>query len=83
MPKCDQIIELHKTTPSIPALPKVPDLERYVSSFFSSGKRFLMAAYQLLHMFYEMPFEGREGHFDKHREWIKGKLGETHPIYLT
>jgi len=83
MPKCDQIIEAHKKHQAIPALPQVEGLERQVDHFLNRGKQFLMAAYQLLHIFYDMPFNDRNNaHFDKHREWIKHKFGDTNPIFL-
>ncbi len=84
MPKCDEIVEAHKNKSAIPAIPKVPDLTTHVSDFLINGKKFLVAAYKLLHLFYQMPMDGNnEAHFDKHRAWIKTKLGEGHPIYKT
>lgn len=81
MTKCDEIVEGHKKKPIIPAIPKIPDLETHVSGFLIDGKKFLVATYKLLHLFYQMPMDGRsEAHFDKHRAWIKVKLGEEHPI---
>ena len=84
MPKCDEIVEVNKNESAIPALPKVPDLETHVYDFLINGKKFLVAAYRLLELFYQMPMNGKnEAHFDKHRVWIKAKLGEEHPIYKT
>lgn len=83
MEKCDQTIEANKSRQVIPALPKVNDLEKYVNMFFNSGKQFLIAAYETLHIFYGMPFADRnKAHFGDHREWIKEKFGPTIPIYL-
>ena len=82
MPKCDEIVEVHKKTLAIPAMPKIPDLETHVSGFLINGKKFLVATYKLLHLFHQMPMNGKnEAHFDKHRAWIKAKLGDNHPIY--
>ncbi len=82
MSKCDETIEAHKSKEAIPALPKVPDLETHVEIFFIKGKHFLVATYELLYLFYQMPMNDKnEAHFNKHREWIKAKLGEGHPIY--
>ncbi len=84
MPKCDKIVEANKNKSAIPALPKVPDLDTHVSDFLINGKKFLVAAYRLLELFYQMPMNGRnETHFDKHRVWIEAKLGKEHPIYKT
>lgn len=84
MPNCDEIVEANKNKSAIPAMPKVPDLEMHVSDFLINGKKFLVAAYRLLELFYQMPVGGRnEAHFDKHREWIEAKLGKEHPIYKT
>jgi hypothetical protein len=84
MSKCDKIVEANKNKSAIPALPKVPDLETHVSDFLINGKKFLVAAYRLLELFYQMPMNGRnEAHFDKHRVWIEAKLGKEHPIYKT
>ena len=83
MPRYDEIIEVHKTKQTIPALPKVGDLEKHVESFLNNGKLFLIAAYEILHIMYQMPFKNREeSHFDKHREWIKNKFGANDPIFL-
>jgi hypothetical protein len=82
MPKCDEIIEANKNKSAIPALPKVPDLETHVTDFLINGKKFLVAAYRLLELFYQMPMGGKsEAHFNKHRVWIEAKLGKEHPIY--
>ena len=82
MPKCDEIVEVHKKTLAIPAMPKIPDLETHVSGFLINGKKFLVAIYKLLHLFHQRPMNGKnEVHFDKHRAWIKAKLGDNHPIY--
>jgi hypothetical protein len=82
MPKCDEIVETHKDKPTIPAIPKIPDLKTHVSDFLINGKKFIVSGYKLLSFFYGMPMDGRnEAHFDKHREWIKAELGEKHPIY--
>lgn len=82
MPKCDEIVEAHKKNLAIPAMPKIPDLETHVSGFLINGKKFLVATYKLLYLFHQMPMDGKnEAHFDKHRAWIKVKLGEDHPIY--
>jgi len=84
MPKCDEIVEANKSKSAIPAMPKVPDLETHVSDFLINGKKFLVAAYRLLELFYQMPMDGKnEAHFDKHRVWIEAKLGKEHPIYKT
>jgi hypothetical protein len=84
MPKCDEIVEANKNKSAIPALPKVPDLETHVSDFLINGKKFLVAAYRLLHLFHGMPVKERqEAYFDKHRKWIKEKLGEEHPLCKT
>ena len=84
MPKCDEIVEANKNKSAIPALPKVPDLETHVSDFLINGKKFLVAAYRLLELFYQMPMNGKnEAHFNKHRVWIEAKLGKEHPIYKT
>ena len=81
MPKCNDIVEAHKKKLAIPALPKIPDLETHVRDFLINGKKFLVSAYRLLHLFYEMPVKEREeAHFNEHRGWIKTKLGEEHPI---
>lgn len=82
MPKCDEIVEAHKKKLVIPGMPKIPDLETNVSGFLINGKKFLVATYELLHLFHQMPMDGKnEAHFDKHRAWVKVKLGEDHPIY--
>ena len=84
MPKCDEIIEAHKDKPSIPAMPKVPDLKTHVSDFLINGKKFLVAAHRLLNVFYDLPLNGNnEAHFGKHASWIKRNLGDNHPIYET
>lgn len=84
MPTCDEIIEANKNKPAIPAMPKVPDLRTHVSDFLINGKKFLVTAHRLLHLFYQMPMNGKnEAHFDKHCTWIKENLGEEHPIYKT
>lgn len=81
MPKCDEIIEASKAKPSIPALPKIPDLNTHASDFFMNGKLLLVATYRFLNEFFGMPFDGRSAsHFDKHRKWMRGKLGEQHAI---
>lgn len=83
MHKCDRIIETNKSNRVIPAILKVSDLEKYVNMFFSSGKQFLIAAYEMLHIFYGMPFvDHNKAHFNDHRGWIEGELGVTSPIYL-
>lgn len=82
LPKCNQIIEVHKTKVSIPALPKIPDLRTHVSDFLINGKKFLVATYKLLNLFYAMPIDGNnEAHFNKHREWICKKLSADHQIH--
>ena len=84
MPKCDEIVESHKKKLAIPAMPKIPDLETHVTDFLINGKKFLVFAYKLLHLFYGMPLKERqEAHFDNHRKWIKEQLGEEHPIHKT
>lgn len=84
MPKCDEIVEVNKNKSAIPAMPKVPDLETHVSDFLINGKKFLVAAYRLLELFYQMPMDGtNEARFDKHRVWIEARLGKEHPIYKT
>lgn len=84
MPICDEIVEAHKKGQAIPALPNIPDLETHISGFLINGKKFLVATYKLLHIFYQMPMDGwNEAHFDKHRAWAKGKFGEDHPIRKT
>lgn len=83
MPRCDEIIEVHKTRQTIPALPKVEDLKKHVEHFLNNGKLFLIAAYEILHIMYQMPFRARtNSHFDKHREWIINKFGANDPIFL-
>ena len=84
IPKCDEIVEANKNRSTIPAMPKVPDLETHISDFLINGKKFLVAAYKLLQFFYQMPMNGRnEAHFNEHRDWIKVKLGEEHPMCKT
>ena len=83
MPKCDEIIEAHKTGQIIPALPKVEDLKKHVEHFLNNGKLFLITAYEILHIMYQMPFKDHEeSYFDKHREWIKNNFGANGPIFL-
>ena len=63
-------------------MPKIPDLEMHVRDFLINGKKFLVFAYRSLTIFHQLPMNGRnEAYFDKHRDWIKKKLGEEHPIY--
>jgi hypothetical protein len=82
LPICDKIIEVNKTKQSVPALPKVPNLNTYVESFLINSKKFLVCVYKLLHFFYNLPFTERNGaHFDKHRTWIGRHLGKTHRVY--
>ena len=84
MSKCDEIVEANKNKSAIPTMPKVPDLETHVSDFLINGKKFLVAAYRLLELFYQMPMDGKnEAHFDKHRVWIEAKFGKEHPICKT
>jgi len=81
--RCDEIIEVHKTKQTIPALPQVEDLKKHVDDFLNNGKLFIIAAYEILHIMYQMPFDNhKESHFDKHREWIKNKFGANDPIFL-
>jgi len=81
MPKCNQIIDTHKRGQSIPALPKIKNLETYVSSFLSSGKLFLIQTYKLLQLFYNTPITDRNAaYFNTHNEWIRSELGHDHPI---
>jgi hypothetical protein len=81
MPKCDEIIEANKAKFSIPALPKIPDLNTHVSDFLMNGKLLLIETYRFLNEFFGMPFDGNTAsYFDRHRKWIMGKLGEQHPI---
>jgi hypothetical protein len=82
MLECDKIIELHKANQSIPAIPKINNLDDLISQFFDNGKKFLIASYQLLNEFFAMPFSDHiQSHFDKHQKWIKNKLGEENSIY--
>ncbi len=82
MSKCDQIIEANKSKHSIPALPKVPDLNTHVSNFFMNGKRLLEETHRFLNEFFGMPYDEKTAaHFDRHRLWIKENLGEQHPIH--
>ena len=63
-------------------MPKIPDLEMHVRDFLINGKKFLVSAHRSLAIFHQLPMNGwTESHFDKHRDWIKKKLGEEHPIY--
>jgi hypothetical protein len=81
LPKCDEIIEANKAKFSIPALPKIPDLNTQVSDFFMNGKLFLVETYRFLNEFFGLPFDGKNAsHFDKHQKWIRERLGEQHPI---
>jgi hypothetical protein len=82
MPKCDEILQASKAKSSIPALPKIPDLKTHASDFFMDGKLLLIETYRFLSEFFGMPFDGKNAsHFDRHRKWIKEKLGEHHPIF--
>jgi len=82
MPRCDKIIEIHKTKQIIPALPKVENLKKHVEHFLNNGKLFLISTFEILHIMYQMPFTARtNSHFQKHREWIKIKFGENDPIF--
>lgn len=78
---CDEIIEKNKNEPTIPALPKVPNLEDHVSNYLMNGKHFLVETYRFLNDFFQIPFgERSEAHFEKHRQSIEEKLGKKHPI---
>jgi hypothetical protein len=79
--KCSSIIEKHKNSSSIPALPQIPDLENKVRIYLNNAKLFLIESFRLLNIFYEMPFDGRKAaHFKSHLEWVKKNLGKEHSI---
>ncbi len=81
MPECDKVIEENKNRPTIPPLPKIPDLNHYASSFFYSSKLMLIETFGFLHDFFEMPFNTNNcAHFNKHLDWIAGKFGDSHPL---
>lgn len=82
MPKCDQIIEVHKTKANIPPLPKVPDINTHVSDFLMNGKLLLIESFRYLNDFFNMPFDDRNAaHFNKHQEWLGKHLGVAHPLH--
>lgn len=81
MPVCDKIIEENKVTGRIPALPKISDLDTYVSHFLMSGKHMLVETFGFLHDFFGMPYSATNfAHFDKHIEWITKKFGDEHAL---
>ncbi len=81
MPLCDKIIEENRDKGKIPALPKVPDLDTYISHFLFSGKHMLTEVFGFLHDFFDMPYSAKNcAHFDKHIEWTTKKFGTEHPL---
>jgi len=80
-PKCDAIIESNKAKATIPALPKVEDLDKNVEHFLNNGKQFLVATFEILDIMHQMPFSGwTNTHFDEHRKWASNKFGSEDPI---
>ena len=80
-PKCDDIIQKFKGKPTIPPIPKVPELENHVRIFFNNAKLFLIEIFRLLHTFYGLPFNGRNAaHFSNHLIWLEKNLGSSHQI---
>lgn len=81
MPECDRLIELHKKTNSMPPLPKIPDIETYVSGFLFNGKLLLTEAFGFMHDFFGMPYNERNNaHFDKHVTWLRERFGENNSL---
>jgi len=82
MPRCDEIIEIHKTSQAIPALPKITDLKKHVEHFLNYGKLFIISTYEIFCIMYQMPFEDKkEAYFGNHRDWIRNKFGSDDPIF--
>ncbi|MFA6815772.1 MAG: hypothetical protein WCS73_05705 [Lentisphaeria bacterium] len=81
MPKCDELIEKFKTKSTIPPLPKVPGLDEHVRIFFNNAKLFLIETFRILHIFYGLPFNGRNAtHFTSHLTWLGKNLNSNHQI---
>lgn len=78
--KCDDIIEKNKAESHIPTLPVIEGLRDNCFSFFSNAKKFLVSTYGLLEIFHGMPGHGAK--FNKSNEWVRRKLGESHPLTL-
>lgn len=82
IPQCDQIVETHKNGATIPALPKVEDLERLTEHFLNKAKLFLVATFKLLNIFYGMPLtDNSDADFEAHLSWVKNKVGKTSSIF--
>lgn len=80
-PKCDEIINKFKSKPTMPPLPKVPDLENNVRIFLSNAKHFLIETFRVLHIFYGLPFNSRNAaHFTSHLNWLENNLKSDHQI---
>ncbi|MDI9855176.1 hypothetical protein [Comamonas sp. 17RB] len=72
MDKCQLIIEEHKSTGVIPALPKVKNLDNEVKTFLSVGKQFLIDCFKIIGDFTSLPINrNNEAHFDKHIDWLQ------------
>lgn len=81
LPLCDKIIENHKNSSSIPALPQISNFEENVRVYLSNAKLFLIECFRLLNIFYKMPFNTRKAaNFTTHLEWLEKKLGKDHRI---
>lgn len=79
--ECNQVIERSKNQETIPPLPKVKNLENNVRSFLNESKLFLIEAFKLLNIFFDMPVSDKSAaHFDKHIQWIESNLGDSHEI---
>lgn len=79
--ECNEIIEANKKQGVIPPLPKVINLENHVRSFLNNSKLFLIEAFKVLNIFFNMPITDRSlANFTKHAEWIESDLGSEHPI---
>lgn len=80
-PRCNELINRFQSEPTMPPLPKVQDLEEHVRNFFNNAKLFLIEIFRILHVFYDLPFNGRNAaHFTSHLTWLEKNLNNGHQI---
>lgn len=80
-PQCNQIVLENQHKPTIPALPKISNLEAMVGTFLQNAKFFLIKCFKLLDTFYEFGItDWNEAKFDKHLTSLQAKLKSTHSL---
>ncbi|EKU59278.1 hypothetical protein ACINWC323_0214 [Acinetobacter sp. WC-323] len=81
LPKCGKIISDNYLKNSIPALPKIPELDSKVRVFLTNAKLVIIDIFKFLSLFYLLPINDRdEAHFNKHIENLKKNLGADNEI---